>query len=157
MSFTRSILSFDDWTAVSQNATLVEFDWIGIDSLGQFGVFSSVTVGYKPPKVFSSYELYAGLFNFLLDHQISTTAQIISKEPGAKNFWRDWAQKGLFAYDYDDFHRKEKFDRYDFIAIPDRALLITEIPEIKAFSEIIPRFKFAFDGNISFSQLKGYQ
>jgi hypothetical protein len=153
MLFTRSALSFENWTDVSKGATFIEFDWIGIDNQGQIGIFSSVTQGYIPSKVFSSYESYVGVYNLLSDRQSLTAAQIISKEPGIKDFWRDWAQKGLFAYDYLDIHRTEKFDRYDLIAIPRSPLLVGEIPEVNEFINIIPQFNFAFSGNIQFGQL----
>jgi hypothetical protein len=99
MLFTPGILSFEEWTAVSRRETLIEFDWIGIDSRQQFGIFSSVMTAYIPPKVFSSYDAYFALYTFLLDRPSTTTARIIPKIDGRLNSWRDWAQKGLIAYD----------------------------------------------------------
>jgi hypothetical protein len=153
MLFARRTLSYEDWIAVSQGASYVEFDWIGIDSTGQFGIFCSIGMGYIPRKVFSSFESYTGLNSLLYDHGKSPTAQIISKESGIKNFWRDWALRGLFAYDYYDVHRKEKLGRYDLIAIPGQPLLVSAFPEVYAFDEIIPRFRLTFSTDISFTQM----
>ena len=110
-------------------------------------------MGYIPPKVFSSYESYMGLNNFIYDHGRSPTAEIISKESGRKDFWLNWALKGLFAYDYYDVHRKEKFDRYDLIAIPGKPLLVREVPKVSAFDEVIPTFKLTFSSDILFREL----
>jgi len=154
MFFRRSSLTFDDWTAVSEGRNFIEFDWIGIDSRGQFGIFSSVSKGYIPGKVFSSYEAYLVLDNFLLDRQPMTSAEVILKGSGSKDFWKDWAQKGFIAYDYYDIHRVDKFDRYDLIAIPGKALLAEEVPELDAFGEIIPRFNLAFTSDLLFRQLE---
>jgi len=154
MIFRRLALSYEDWTAVSKGANYVEFDWIGIDDQGQIGIFCSCGMGYIPPRVFSSYNSYVGLNDFLYDAGYSTTAEIISKESGMKDFWRDWALKGLFAFDYYDVHRQEKFDRYDLIAKPGRPLLARVVPEMMAFDEIVPWFKLSFNEDLSFSQMK---
>ena len=154
MLLPRRTPSFEEWTAVSKRETFIEFEWVGIDNIGQLGIFSSVSVGYIPAKVFASYETYAALYNFLLDRQSTTTAQIISKDSGRKDFWRDWAQKGLIAYDYQDVHRTEKFDQYDLIAVPGKALLAKEVPEMKVLDTTIPRFDLAFTGDISFDQMR---
>lgn len=153
MLFTRPTLSYEDWIAVSKGANHVEFDWIGIDNQAQFGIFSSIGMGYIPRKVFNSYKSYIGLNNFLYDHGKSPTAEIISKESGSKDFWMEWVLKGLFAYDYYDVHRKEKFDRYDLIAIPGLPLLVKAVPELSAFDEVIPKFNLAFSTDILFKQL----
>lgn len=154
MFFTRPTLSYEDWIAVSKGANHVEFEWIGIDDLGQIGIFCSVGIGYIPPKVFSSYENYIALDNFLNDRAKSGTAQIVSIESGNKDFWRDWAQKGLFAYDYYDIHRVNRFERYDLVAIPGMPLSIETTPEVTTFERVIPRFNLTFEDNISMAKLK---
>ena len=154
MLITRPILPYLDWIAVSEGSNHVEFDWIGIDYQGQIGIFSSIGMGYIPRKVFNSYESYIGLNNFLFDQGRSPTAEIISKESGCKDFWLNWALKGLFAYDYHDVHRKGKFDRYDLIAIPGSPLLVRSVPEIISFDEIIPRFNLTFSTDILFKRMK---
>lgn len=58
------------------------------------------------------------------------------------------------AYDYQDIHRMVKFDRYDLIAVPRKVLVADEIPQMEVFNAIIPRFEFAFTGDISFAQMK---
>lgn len=148
-------LSYEEWIDVSKGANYIEFDWIGIDNQEQIAIFSSVGMGYIPPKVLSSYESYIGLANILYHRDKFTSAEIISKETGKKDHWRDWAQKGLFAYDYYDIHRMEKFERYDLIAVPGVPLKVGVIPGVNVFYEVMPRFDLAFGANITMSQLKG--
>ncbi|HEY4112297.1 hypothetical protein [Puia sp.] len=154
MIYKRPPLTFDEWTAVSKQATFIEFDWIGIDNQGKIGVFSSVTVGYIPSKVFYSYESYVVLESVFGDLPKITVAKLATKESGRKDYWVNWAQKGLFAFDNEDVHRNQRLDRYDLIAVPEKALLFDGVPEIGACEDIIPRFNLAFTGDISFSQLK---
>ena len=153
----RPILSYEDWTHVSKKTTFIEFYWIGVDNLGQIGIFSSVTVGYIPSKVFSSYEKYIALDRILCALPGFTTAQIITKEPGSMEYWMDFGHKGLFAYDYQDIHRTIKFERYDLIAIHDEAILARSVGQLVELNEIIPTFNLTFSGDILFSQLRALE
>jgi hypothetical protein len=145
-------LSIEDYTLVSMKSTLIEFDWFALDSIGQIGIFSSGTTGYIPEKVFSSYDKYIGLALLLDALRASTIDLVVTKESGRTGHWRNWARRGLFAYDYYDVHRKVKLDRYDLIAAPGKPLLMYSI-EIREFNEIIPRFNITFSDDIPFSQL----
>lgn len=154
MLFTPLPLAFNIWTDVSNGASYSEFDWIGIDKQDQFGVFTSAGIGYIPTTFFSSYESYLVLHQFFLNIQKSTTADIISKENGAKDYWIACAERGLFAYDCYDIHRTKKINRYDLIAAPGNPLLTGNILDLDAFDDIIPRFNLTFSGNLLFAQLR---
>jgi len=149
----KTNLSHKDYALVAAKLTLIEFDWFAIDKLGQVAVFSSVTSGYIPEKVFSSYETFAGLTSLLNALPRFANVQIVTKELGGMDLWLEWSQRGLYAYDYIDVHRTMKFDRYDLIAVPEQPLLKKVIAQIEQFKEVIPTFNLIFSSDIQFSQL----
>ena len=104
--------------------------------------------------MFSSYEQYVKLHQFLSQLTKVCSAKIITKESGLIDYWVDWADKGLFAFDYQDVHRNEKFDRYDLMAAPSQPLLGEIIQQFHEFQGVVARFNVAFSGDILFSQLK---
>lgn len=154
MTIKSQILTFENWIDISKGASWSEFEWIGIDNSGQIGVFSSASMGYIPPKVFSSYDAYIVCDSVLYGLPVFTNAKLFTKESGRFDDWLDFSTKGLFGCDYQDIHRKLKFDRYDLISIPEKPLLVDALPEIEAFNEIVPRFNISFNGDLSFSQLR---
>lgn len=147
-------INIEQWDAVINQSYQVEFDWIGIDSLDQIAIFSSFNKGHIPHIVKSSFELYKQLFALIDKFPRFTTAVLVTKENGVFNDWLVYSQKGLYAFDYQDVHRENKFNQYDLISKPVAPLIINQVKNIELYLSIIPRFNLVFNDNISFQQLK---
>lgn len=145
-------INSQQWEAIVNNSYAIEFDWIGTNHIGHTAVFSSYNTGYIPEKVKYSFELYLQLDSFIQSINRNTTAILVTKEKGNFKDWLSYTAKGLFAFDYQDIHRKQKLDRYDLIAQPTTPL--SNLKGIEKFINIIPTFNLVFDENISIEQLK---
>lgn len=147
----------ETWNAIENQSYDLEFDWFGIDKLGQISVFSSFNRGYIPKKAILSQEKYFQLQRLILNLPNITKAITYTNEKGNFCDWISYSEKGLFAFDYLDAHRVDKTNLYDLITKPVKPLLISNIKEINYFIEIIPVFDLIFEDNISFEDLKNFQ
>lgn len=145
-------INIQQWEAIVNNSYAIEFDWIGTNHIGHTAVFSSYNTGYIPEKVKTSFELYSQLDHLIQAMPKYTIPKLFTKETGNFKDWLSYAAKGLFAFDYQDIHRKQKIDRYDLIAQPTTPL--SNLKGIEKFINIIPTFNLVFDENISIEQLK---
>ena len=150
----RSILSFSEWNDVINRLYEIEYDWFGVDNLGQIAIFSSIGKGYIPTKAPSSYDKYIGLDDLMYYLPDITGAVVVMKEKRDNSYWEKQSTKGLFAYDYFDFLRKQKLEQYDLVSIPVTPLRFDSIPDIDSYIEIIPRFNLIFQNDISFRDLE---
>ena len=145
------------WNAIKNQSYDLEFDWFGIDKVGQISVFSSFNRGYTPKKAILSQEKYFQLQKLILNLPIITKAITFTNEKGNFSDWISYSEKGLFAFDYQDAHRVNKTDLYDLITKPIKPLLASHIKELNYFIEIIPVFDLIFENNISFEDLKNFE
>ena len=53
------------WQSIINQDDQMEFDWLGIDSLGQLAIFSTFNSGFTPPCVTHSMILYNELVEFI--------------------------------------------------------------------------------------------
>jgi len=132
----------------------IEYDWFGVDNLNQIAIFSSIGKGYIPAKALSSYDKYMGLDDLMYHLPNITNPVVLMKERKNNSYWEKQSQKGLFAFDYFDIHRKQKFEQYDLVSVPATPINFNSIPDIDLYTEIISRFNLIFQGNISFIDLQ---
>src|SRR3954467_958443 len=107
MLFSRDIST---WNDIINQTYDIEFDFIGIDNLGQLAVFSTFNRAYRPACVTQSFEQFL-LLDQLLETLPKTTTAIYAKQDNKAISYSDWkryAELGFFAYDNQDVHRTEQ-------------------------------------------------
>lgn len=74
-----------------------------------------------------SFENYIGLKEIIELLPNITSATLNTSEKGNFETWLSYANKGLFAFDFQDFHRTITKDQYDLIAVPMIPLSLNEL------------------------------
>lgn len=144
----------ETWNAVRNQSYDLEFDWFGIDKIGQISAFSSFNRAYVPKKAISSLEKYLQLQKLIIDLPNFTTAKIHTTEKGNFSDWISYSEKGIFGFDFHDVHRINKINQYDLITKPNEPLLVSSIDKINYLMDAIPVFNLIFENDISFNVLK---
>ena len=118
----------DTWEEVIKyGAYAQELDWYAIDKNGNMGMFSAIMLAPVPDKVKKSYDTYIGLKQLINSLPKSTSFVLATPEQGDFSGWTSYAEKGLFAFDFQDIHRSIAKNQYDLIARPIRPLNFRDI------------------------------
>jgi hypothetical protein len=118
----------DTWNLlIKDGAYAQELDWLAVDNKGQLGIFTAVLNAPIPDQVKSSFEIYEDLRQIIEGIPGSTTAIVVTRDKGDFSDWTAYAEKGLFAFDFQDIYRTVKKNQYDLIAMPTRPLTIAEL------------------------------
>lgn len=67
-----------------------EFDWYAIDSVGNFALFSTAGWGFIPAQVSRQFAQHD-----------TVSESILSPRWGSKDAWKDYADLGLYVFDWD--------------------------------------------------------
>ena len=109
----------DTWEEIiNYGAYSQELDWYAIDKNGNLGMFSAIMLAPVPEKVKQSYDDYMGLKKLITSLPKSTSFILTTIEQGNFSDWTSYAEKGLFAFDFQDVHRSIAKNQYDLIARP---------------------------------------
>ena len=103
---------------IRDGAYAQELDWYAIDSKGNIAMFSAIMNAPIPNKVKKSYDNYIGLRQLINSLPKSTSFVLTTTEQGNFSDWTSYAEKGLFAFDFQDVHRTIVKNQYDLIARP---------------------------------------
>lgn len=140
------------WTnIINEGAYSYELDWIAVDICGQVGVFTAIMNAPIPTKIAKSYDLYNQLMSTISGLNERCSAIRITPNNGDLSDWDMYARKGLYAFDYQDVHRKDqdKLNQYDLISKPSAPIHIEELELNNQLISIIPRLKCDFrDGGV---------
>jgi hypothetical protein len=118
----------DTWDNLTKDgAYSQELDWLAVDNKGQLGIFTAVMNAPIPDKVKSSFENYKDLRQRIELTPKTTEAIVVTREKGDFSDWTAYADKGFFAFDFQDIHRTDKKNQYDLIAKPARPLTIDKL------------------------------
>jgi hypothetical protein len=109
----------DTWEEIIKyGAYAQELDWYAIDKNGNLGMFSAIMLAPIPEKAKESYDTYIGLNSLINSLPKSTSFVLTTTEQGDFSAWTSYAEKGLFAFDFQDLHRSIAKNQYDLIARP---------------------------------------
>lgn len=112
----------------------IEYDWAAIDNEEQLGYFSSAGLG-PIPKICEQMPLhFDNLFETTIDMTTLCNAQIITENQKNIDDWFLIAQKGIFAYDWN-----EKLKLYELIAKPKKPISFRQLnkdEEKNIFSQV---------------------
>lgn len=109
----------ETWEEVIRDGAYAqELDWYAIDSKGNIAMFSAIMNAPIPDKVKESYDNYIGLRQLFNSLPKSTSFVLTTTEQGNFSDWTSYAEKGLFAFDFQDVHRTTAKNQYDLIAQP---------------------------------------
>ena len=146
----------DTWNDIVKNgAYSQELDWFAIDNKGQLGMFSAAMNAPIPDKVMSSLENYEDLKRLIELAPKITSAIVETREQGNFDDWIAYAEKGLFAFDFQDIHRIEKRAQYDLIARPLKPLTLDELNLPTNLNEYLVRINCDFgSGNLETDKVK---
>jgi hypothetical protein len=132
-----------------------ELDWLAVDNKGQLGVFTAVMDAPIPDKVKSSFENYLDLRERIELTLKTTSAIVTTREKGDFSEWISYADKGFFAFDFQDVHRTDKKNQYDLIARPARPLTIDQLHLPSLLADSLAKVDCDFsDGDITTEKLK---
>ena len=99
-----------------------EFDWIGVDTAGVLGYFSTAGAGPIPVTIATD----AALFDSLPEDVLALVRRGQAIQHQARSWdvteWLEVARRGLFAYDWDIAKR-----RYDLVARPSSPLSLDDV------------------------------
>ena len=121
----------DSWPQTVVECEGSEFDWFALDQEGRLGVFSTAGAGVIPGVVVrSGPAVYNSVIAVVLARPCCSFHRV-SRESGSIADWRDYAQQGLYAFDFYDVHRvgAAKKGGYDLICRPDVALVRADLPD----------------------------
>lgn len=99
-------------------AYVQELDWYAVDSNGNLGMFSAIMLAPIPEKAKESYDTYIELTSLINSLPKSTSFVLVTTEQGDFSAWTSYAERGLFAFDFQDVHRAIAKNQYDLIARP---------------------------------------
>lgn len=142
------------WDAVINKTYNLEFDWFGIDRIGQISAFSSFNSGFIPSQAILSLQKYSALEKIIKDLPKVSKAKLCTNCKGDFSDFVSYSEKGLFSYDYQDVHRQAKMNCYDLISQPEKPINITNVQGLDCLLEIIPIFDLVFNNNITFQELE---
>jgi len=100
-----------------------DFDWLAVDSVGHVGVFDS---GYgKVPLASMEHaaELDATTARFMQLPIVGACAESPTG-PGICTFWLRWAERGVFGYDWTNYHGP-----YQRMTVPSVSLTVDDLPD----------------------------
>ena len=121
-----------------------EFDWFAIDEGDRLGMFSSFNTGYIPKIVKKSRTTYNQLFA-AIEQLESQFVGIVNNTKGESNGWVEYSERGFYAFDFQDVHRKIKLDQYDLISMPKGDVRLRNLNLKSELVELLPRFDLSFD------------
>jgi hypothetical protein len=102
-----------------------EYDWLGCDSDGHVGFFSTAGGGYAPNELIEDTDSYDNAIDAILAAPATTMARFApSLAAGHRNTWRLMAERGLFAYDSDPHGGP-----YRLVAAPDVPVSVATLPK----------------------------
>lgn len=120
----------EHWPTSSFDVEGLEFDWFAQDRTGQLAVFTSAGKGFIPRSVFSaSVGPYNDFVSAIANRAVSAAILEFSGD-GRFQDWREFAEHGLFSYDFQDLHRVggEKRDGYDLMYGPSIPATVADLP-----------------------------
>ena len=124
------------WEVMVNQTYEIEFDWIGIDSIDQIGIFSSFNKGFIPDCFKLSYSKYCDLADLINSLPDISDSIIVFTGQGIFTDWINFSKKGLFGFDYQDAHRVTKLNQYDLITRPLKALNANDLKTLVDFMEL---------------------
>ena len=129
------------WDEIIKNGAYIqELDWFATDINGNIGVFSAVMNAQIPESVKASYDNYIRLNRWIESLPLFTSAILTTSEAGDFSSWILYAEKGLFAFDFQDIHRLKPKKQYDLIARPVNPLninnLVISVDTLAAFAKL---------------------
>lgn len=119
-----------------------EIEWFGVDQLGQIGAFISGGNAYFPNEIWGSYETYGNTLNFFIGRLKEKSYKEILESTGEANFI-DFAESGLFAYDYDP--NSEQI--YKLMKRPSKPITIENLELDRYLIDSLPRLNVVFGGS----------
>jgi hypothetical protein len=146
------------WEDIIENgAYSQELDWFAVDNTGQLGVFTAVGFAPIPYTVKASLENYIKLKEIIDELPTVTSAKLNSLEKGNFENWLSYASKGLFAFDFQDFHRTITKDQYDLIALPMIPLSLNKLNLPLNLLEYVVQFDCNFkNGNLKTEKINEF-
>jgi len=118
----------ETWEEVTRDGAYAqELDWYAVDSKGNIAMFSAIMNAPIPDKVKNSYDNYIGLRQLVNSLPKTTSFVLTTTEQGNFSDWTSYAEKGLFAFDFQDVHRASAKNQYDLIARPILPLNFSDI------------------------------
>ena len=136
----------DTWNDIIENgAYSEELDWFAYDIKGNLGVFTAVMDVPIPKSIGQSFENYIQL-NLIIESLPKITSSIlVTSEQANFSNWILYSEKGLFAFDFHDVHRKIRKNQYDLITRP---LIPIKLQSLNISSDLIFSM-FKFEGDFS--------
>lgn len=122
----------EHWPRSAWECEGLEFDWFCADVNGELAVFTSAGKGFIPSSVFEAgVHAYNEFIRCIASH-VHCEAQLVTRESGVFRDWKLLAEHGLYAFDFQDVHRKgsERKHCYDLIYRPSTPALVSELPEL---------------------------
>ncbi len=118
----------ETWDEVIRDGAYAqELDWYAIDKNGNIGMFSAIMNAPIPDKIKKCYDNYIGLKQLINSLPKSTSFILTTTAKGNFSDWTSYAEKGLFAFDFQDVHRSSPKNQYDLIARPVQPLNFKDI------------------------------
>jgi hypothetical protein len=113
---------------IKDGAYSQEFDWFALDRNGNLGIFSAIMNAPIPESIKASYENYIKVEEIISSLPKSTSHILTTNQKGNFTDWIAYAEKGLFAFDFQDVHRKESEikNQYDLVAKPLTPIVVNE-------------------------------
>jgi hypothetical protein len=103
---------------IKYGAYVQELDWYAIDRKGNLGMFSAIMFAPIPEATKISYDNYIELKHIVSSLPKRTSFILTTNEKGNFSDWIAYAEKGLFAFSFQDIHRQIVKDQYDLVASP---------------------------------------
>lgn len=146
----------DTWNDMMKHGYLHhEINWLAVDNKGQLGIFTALLEAPLPDKVKSSFENYQDLRQSIELTPKSTSATLVTRQKGNFSDWLAYANKGFFAFDFQDVHRTNKKNQYDLIARPAIPLTVDELHLTSVLMDSLVQIDCDFeDGDVKIDKVR---
>ncbi len=142
------------WKVIVDQSDAVEFDWYGVDRIGNLAAFSTFGRGVMPQCCKQSREDYNRLYDLVSALPLSSESELVFEGTGKYDDWIAYSRQGLFGYDYQDAHRRIPHGQFDLITRPITPLAIDKLQLEPDLLRLIPfvNVEFGLDPTLPFDR-----
>lgn len=140
---------------ITYGAYSEELDWYAIDRNGNLAIFSAIMGAPIPEATKRSFNNYNELQEIIYSLPKTTSSILTAVEQGNFSNWIAYAEKGLFAFDFQDVHRIVAKGQYDLVAKPTSPLRLKDIQMPSKLLDTLAQLDCVFaDGDVKTELIK---
>jgi hypothetical protein len=134
----------------------LDYAWLAVDAVGHVAIFTNAGLGPIPAAVLADREKVDRAEELVRQLPERCDYELFVTMPRPDDYVA-FARRGLFAYDWEDAHRKTGHTRrYELVTRPNRPVLVEELdPAVATLAELVrfEQLRFAEHSSIEVTEL----